>query len=207
MELSRPFGIITPTLDGEVLQVLARGDAEFTSGDIHRVLGARSIRGVLNTLNRLTEQGIVTRRPAGRAHLYQLNRNHLAAEFVLGIASLRQSLLQRLAEEVRAWTDPPIVAALFGSGARSNHLATSDIDIFVVRADHVDADGWDALTESLAEHVTQWTGNDCRIISLTYAQAEELPRHDRLLGDIVRYGTVFHGDSAWLSSLVRAGVL
>ncbi|MCX6431393.1 MAG: hypothetical protein NTX29_00930 [Actinobacteria bacterium] len=72
MELSRPLSVITPTLDGDVLRVLALADADFTSGDIHRVLDGPSIRGIHNTLGRLTEQGIVSRRPAGRANLYRL---------------------------------------------------------------------------------------------------------------------------------------
>ena len=79
MELSRPLATVTPTLDGDVLRVLARADADFTGGDIHRLLDGPSIRGIAKTLNRLTEQGIVNRRLAGRAFLYRLNRDHLAA--------------------------------------------------------------------------------------------------------------------------------
>ena len=38
MELSRPLSTITPTLDGDVLAVLARQNSPFITGALHRVL-------------------------------------------------------------------------------------------------------------------------------------------------------------------------
>ena len=61
MELSRPLATITPTLDGDVLAVLARHDVTFTTGQLHRVLNRHSEAGIRKVLVRLNGQGIVLR--------------------------------------------------------------------------------------------------------------------------------------------------
>ena len=203
MELSRPLSVITPTLDGDVLRVLALADADFTSGDIHRVLDGPSIRGIHNTLGRLTEQGIVSRRPAGRANLYRLNREHLAAPYVIGLARLRDELLDRLRSEVRAWPAPPLVGALFGSAARRDHSSQSDIDILLVRPDDASDDIWDDLADSLSALVTACTGNDCRTLTFTQSQVQDRGANEPVLEDVVREGMAFHGDLQWLASAVK----
>lgn len=203
MELSRPLAVITPTLDGDVLRVLALADADFTSGDIHRLLDGPSIRGIHNTLGRLTGQGIVSRRPAGRANLYRLNREHLAAPHVIGLARLRDELLDRLASEVGSWSAPPVLGVLFGSGARRDHSAESDIDLLLVRPTDAIDDAWDDQTESLSTLVTAWTGNDCRILTFTQTHVEDRGASEPVLEDVVREGIAFHGNIHWLGSAVK----
>ena len=203
MELSRPLSVITPTLDGDVLRVLALTDVDFTSGDIHRLLDGPSIRGIHNTLGRLTEQGIVGRRPAGRANLYRLNREHLAAPYVIGLARLRDELLDRLGSEVRVWPTPPLVGALFGSAARRDHSPHSDIDILLVRPDDASDDIWDDPTDSLSALVTAWTGNDCRTLTFTQSQVQDRGAGEPALEDVVREGIAFHGDLQWLATPVK----
>ena len=203
MELSRPLSVITPTLDGDVLRVLALADVDFTSGDIHRLLDGPSIRGIHNTLGRLTEQGLVSRRPAGRANLYQLNRQHLAAPYVIGLARLRDELLDRLGSEVRSWPAPPLIGALFGSAARRDHSPHSDIDILLVRPDDASDDIWDDPTDSLSALVTAWTGNDCRTLTFTQSQVQDRGAGEPALEDVVREGIAFHGDLQWLATPVK----
>lgn len=203
MELSRPLAVITPTLDGDVLRVLAQANAEFTTGDIHRLLSGPSIRGIQKTLERLTEQGIVSRRPAGRANLYRLNRQHLAAPHVISLSRQRDELLDRLSLEVAKWPRQPILGAVFGSGARRDHAASSDIDVLLVREDDIDEDEWDRQTDSLSALVTAWTGNDCRTLTFTKSRIASRGGREPLLADVVREGIVFHGDLQWLVSALK----
>src|SRR5665647_2439196 len=74
VELSRPLATITPTLDGDVLAVLARQDVTFTSGALDRVLTLYSEEGIRKVLQRLTRQGIVYSARVGNAYSYRLNR-------------------------------------------------------------------------------------------------------------------------------------
>ena len=89
MELNRPLTTVTPTLDGDVLNVLAQQETAFTTGQIRRVLGSYSEEGIRKVLARLTRQGVVHAERVGNAYSYQLNREHLAAEHIIGEGRVR----------------------------------------------------------------------------------------------------------------------
>jgi predicted nucleotidyltransferase len=166
MDFRRPLSVIAPTLDGDVLGVLAGAEEEFTGRRIHRVLGRGSEQGVRKAADRLVKQGIVSRRQAGQAKLYSLNRSHLAAPYVEGLRSLRADLVDRLRDSVAAWRTPPIAVLLFGSVARGEAEAGSDLDLLVLRARDIDeeAEGWQAQLAGLENDATAWTGNEARVV-------------------------------------------
>lgn len=107
MDFRRPLQVVTPTLDGDVLSVLARADAEMTGRELQRVIGRGSHQGIRNAADRLTEQGVLSRRPSGNANLYRLNRDHVAASWIEGLASLPAQVLDRLRNAIDAWEQPP----------------------------------------------------------------------------------------------------
>ncbi|WP_159440528.1 nucleotidyltransferase domain-containing protein [Tersicoccus phoenicis] len=72
--------------------------------------------------------------PAGRASLYRLNREHLAAPAIIELARLGDTLRERIAERIEGWAEQPVYAALFGSGARGEMTAASDLDLFILRS-------------------------------------------------------------------------
>ncbi len=112
MHLARPFAAIIPTLDGEVLVVLAGTTRPLTGRDVAKLVKRGSQAGVNRALRRLVEHGVVEAQEAGAAILYSLNREHLAAPAVSSLADLRgelvrrlrQSQLDQLARDVRRWT-------------------------------------------------------------------------------------------------------
>src|ERR1700712_2938767 len=104
MELQHPFAVITPTLDGEVLNALAGADVWFTTGQLHRVIADRSVQGIRQTLARLVEQGTVDSDQVGQTRRYRLNREHLAAPAIAILANLRDGLLQRVNQQIEGWT-------------------------------------------------------------------------------------------------------
>lgn len=206
MDLARPLSVITPTVDGDVLAVLARADASFTGRQVHQIAGRHSERGVRNALHRLSAQGIVLRERVGSADQYRLNRAHLAAPHVEALAKLRDELLSRLAGEVKGWTVSPVFAALFGSAARGEMHPKSDIDLLVVRPDTVDADDpqWRTQLDALASSVTAWTGNDTRILEFSVREARTgLAAGDGVLLAARDEGIVLHGSLTYLSDLRR----
>ena len=203
MDLTHPLAVVTPTLDGGVLGVLALADAEFTSGQVHRILAGPSPRGVMKVLERLTGQGIVLRHQAGRAYLYRLNREHLAAPHIIALANQRSTLLERLAQVTSAWFIKPVFGAVFGSATRADHTVESDIDLFLVHADDFDEQAWSNQTGLLAEQVFGWTGNDARV--LNFAKSDVLSRAGRepVLDEIANEGLVFVGEPNWLRKVIR----
>lgn len=57
--------MVTPTLDGDVLTVLARAESDYTISDLPRVIGRGSTEGIRRVLRRLVDQGIVDRQQVG----------------------------------------------------------------------------------------------------------------------------------------------
>jgi predicted nucleotidyltransferase len=166
MDFSRPLSVVVPTLDGDVLGVLAGAEDEFTGRRIHRVLGHGSEEGVRKAADRLVAQGIVIRRQAGQAKLYSLNRSHLAAQYVEGLSSLRAQLIKRLRGTARTWKKPASVVFLFGSVARGEAGTDSDLDLFVVRRidTRESSTVWQQQLADLERDATVWTGNEARIV-------------------------------------------
>ena len=208
MDLARPLTVITPTVDGDVLAVLARAEASFTGRQVHQVAGRHSERGIRNALHRLSTQGIVARERVGSADQYRLNRAHLAAPYVEALAKLRDELLRRLAGELQGWAVPAEFAALFGSAARGDMHPESDIDLLVLRSDTIDADDpdWRAQLDALTSNVTAWTGNDTRILEFSVGEARKgLAAGAGVLLDSLDQGVAVHGPLTYLSELGRKG--
>ncbi len=172
MQLDRPLRTVTPSLDSDVLTVLALADASFSGRRVQQLIGERSEPGVRRVLDRLVEQGIVSVRRAGQAKMYELNRRHLAAPYIEGLARLKAELVARLRDHIGQWSPAPRYAALFGSAARGHMRSDSDIDLFVVRPDTVEVDDvrWRQLVNELSLDVTAWTGNDARFLEMSESE-------------------------------------
>lgn len=208
MDLSEPLAVVTPSLDGSVLRILALADQAFTPGDVQRIIGQASVSGVRKVLARLTQQGIVHQDRVGSAFVYRLNRAHLASHSIIELASLRQTLLTRLSEELRRWDPAPGFAAIFGSAARGDMGLDSDIDVFLVRPDSVAPDSapWETQRSRLVSQAADWTGNDVRVFELSLKQAQRRgPERSPILAEIERDGITIIGDKSLLAPKVRRG--
>lgn len=194
MDVSRPYAAITGGgLEGEVLSVLAGTAKPMTGRHVARMVRHGSDRGVRLALNRLAQQGLVDVAEARPALLYSLNREHIAAPVAEALVALRDELVRRLRETVAGWSLRPRHVSLFGSAARGDGDASSDVDLFVVRRDDVDGEDatWRAQLDALAERVRRWTGNHAGIAEVAEADvrrllAEHPPVIDELRRDAVR---------------------
>lgn len=175
MDLAQPYTAICPPLDGGALNVLAGTTRPMTGREIARLMGRTSHSRVLVTLNRLVEHGLVDREEAGRAFLFTLNREHLAAPAVDLLAHMRSELFDRLSRAVGSWEIAAVHVSLFGSFARGEGDTGSDIDLFVVRPRKVDREDprWREQLDLLARQVQRWTGNRAGIVEVG---EEDLPR-------------------------------
>jgi predicted nucleotidyltransferase len=161
MDLSRPYTVICPTLEGPVLDVLAHTTHPLTGREIARLASRGSERGVRLVLHRLVAQGLVTAREAGSASLFVLNREHVAAGIVEGLVRLRAELIERIRGEVEGWSSRPVHVSVFGSAARADGRMESDIDLLIVRPEDLTEDDpqWREQLHRLAERIERWSGN------------------------------------------------
>jgi len=192
--VGRPYTAICPTLDSDVLAALAGTRRPMTGREVARLVG-RSPRGVLEVLSRLAEHGLVDREEAGRALLFTLNREHVAAPAVDALAGMRTELLRRIRDAVASWDIQPLNASLFGSTARGEGDTHSDIDLFVVRPDEVsDEDArWRSQVDELAIKIQRWTGNHASIAEVAEREIgnprwNERPIANELRSDAIALG-------------------
>ncbi|MEK0443436.1 MAG: hypothetical protein RL507_289 [Actinomycetota bacterium] len=185
MDISSPISSVIPGVPGVILQVLARTTQPLTGSGIADLVAPRWSRaGVTKALHGLVESGLVTCMPAGRANLYTLNREHVAATPVLELSHLRATLIDRISAAVRAWPTAATAVYVYGSLARSSGNSSSDIDLLVVRPRHVreSNEEWSSQILRLTDNVHEWSGNHCEILEYTVVELQRLvKRKDALI--------------------------
>jgi predicted nucleotidyltransferase len=176
MDWTDPTRSITPTLDGAVLTVLAGVTEPLTGREVHRRSRRGSVMGVYRVLGRLEEQGLVVGSDAGPARLYQLNRDHVAADVAVLLRDLRTRLFDRIRQDLASWPVAPVSAALFGSVARGDGDTDSDVDVLLVRADGVadDSEPWATAVFDLCQRIRSWTGNDASALQADTAEIRSM---------------------------------
>jgi len=208
MRLQSPFSVVTPTLDGDVLSVLAGAEDWFTIQRIQLIVRDRSAEGIRKTLHRLVREGIVDEQQAGRASLYRLNREHLAAGPIVEIANLRGTLVDRLRSEMQSWPTPPVFAALFGSAATGTMTEGSDIDLFILMPGNAEKTAGEeqlhARRDDLVNRSSRWTGSDVRPLMFTVSEAEGASGDEPVLQHIADEGITILGDKGSFRRMVGA---
>jgi hypothetical protein len=176
MDIARPYSAVAPTVEGDVLVVLAGTTLPMTGRQVARLARRGSVAGVAKALDRLGHQGLVTRLDAPPAALYTLNRQHVAAPVAEALAGLGFEFLSRLRNAFSAWEVKPVHASLFGSAARRDGALDSDVDIFVVRPAGVEEEDptWSEQLASLSDLVLASTGNRAGIIDFVEQDIEQM---------------------------------
>jgi predicted nucleotidyltransferase len=186
MDLSSPISVVVPSLDGPVLQVLVQAEEGLSGRQIHKLAGSGSVAGVRLVLQRLAATGLVHVDDVGNSLLYRLNRKHLAYPAVEFLADLRRTLIGRLADEINGWRVLPVHARVYGALARGDGDLDSDVDLLLIRPDHLDAGdiGWEEQAGRLMQTVVDLTGNPAHIFELSRTElADHLSTGDSILND------------------------
>ena len=207
MDVSRPYSAVCPTLDGDVLKVLAGTTMALTGRQVALLTGRKSHSGVLAVLNRLTEHGLVSRIELNHAYLFALNRDHLAAPAVEILVGMRKALFEEVRNVIDDWSIAPVHASLFGSAARGDGDTQSDFDLLVVRPDSVDEDesAWRSQIEDLVDLVRRRTGNQVSVIERDKSGMERLREAEPpILSELLADAIVFSGSRSQLTDMLEA---
>jgi len=205
MDLGSPISSVIPSAHGAVLGVLARTTEPLSGRRVASLTNGKVSQGRVNqVLSELTAAGIALREDRPPSKLYRLNRDHVAADGVLALTGMWDTLLSRIRAELEGWRSQPYAACLFGSAARGDAGPGSDIDILLVRdttalsSDMIaasDADSqWEYRVAVLTDKVRQWSGNRCEVLELTTEElAGAVRRDDRLVSNLRRDAITLSG--------------
>lgn len=168
MNVAMPILSVIPSLDGPVLAALSGTNSPLSLAEVHARAGRGSKSGVRQVLLRMVDEGLVLGVPGG----FVLNRQHVAAPAVAMLADLHGELTRRIRSAVDNWTEEVALVGLYGSAARRDGDAASDIDVLVVS----DAADLDTLIDELTVLIRSWTGNAAQVIGLSAAELRRLRR-------------------------------
>lgn len=203
MDFTRPIEAVIPDAQGRILAVLSRTTGELNLRTLAELSGV-SLAHAARVVPRLVELGMVERREAPPSVLVRIVPEHLAVRPLLALAGLRDSLVEELERSARRIRPAPANITLFGSVARGDGDAASDIDLVVVRAAGVTEDdpSWDRAVSVWVERIGRVTGNPVNRIEIGI---DEVPRFTRsraaLWQAVRREGVVIFGRS--LDDLAR----
>ena len=203
MDYVNPVEALIPGVQGRVLTVLARTEAELTMRSVAELAGVSANQATV-VLNRLVRLGLVERRDVGAAALVRLVRENEAARSVLSLVDLRQGVLARLAGEARKIRPAPACLVVFGSFARGDAHENSDIDVLAVPPSEAQvAHGrWTAALGQWSDRAARIAGNPVNLLEATMDELPKLVRHEREpWRTIVEEGVVLVGD---IPSEIRA---
>ncbi len=185
MNFGEPFGGLMPGARGAVLAALLRTGTPLTGRGVHALVGDHhSLGAVQQALRDLEQIGIITTTTVGRAGVHQVNNEHDA------VASLRAlaSPLDMLARVVREEASDAETIIVFGSVARGEARADSDVDLAVVAPDD-----W-AGRADLQERVHSRLGNNCDVLHFAPGQlAEHAVDDEPVVAEILRDGIALVG--------------
>jgi predicted nucleotidyltransferase len=195
MDFVRPVEAIVPGAQGRVLAVMAETTAELNLRTIAGLSGV-SLAQASRVLPGLVELGVLERREVPPSSLFRFVPDHVASRAVLALARASETVLEDLGHLATSLLVPPLSVAVFGSFARREADAESDIDLLVVRPDDVDEDDekWAASMERLHTDGRHLTGNRLEVLEVGASEVASLLNSRRpLWADIRRDGRVVHG--------------
>ncbi len=176
MDLTNPTRALAPTIDLQLLTILAGVSGEMSGSEVSRLATLVTPRGVFKALKRLETEGIVQVRTVSRINFYSFNRDHVAADAVIAAMGLRHKLFERIKGKVKSWKIQPASLAIFGSAARGEGAPESDIDVLVIRSNKIDEDStvWEEQIYELSQLIYKWSGNHASMIQASEKEIAQM---------------------------------
>ena len=195
MDFVCPVEAVVGGAQGRLLAVLVKVSAPLTLRRLAGLAGVSPAQAS-RVMPRLVELGIVDRYEVPPASQFVLTRGNVAAQLLLTLADAQSMTLRQIGEAASVISPGPVSIIAFGSFARGEADADSDIDLAVVRADDVDDDDerWAESIDAWRRQVRALTGNEVEIVEATASEAaRKLRGRSELWRNIRRDGIVVHG--------------
>lgn len=182
----------------KILRFLVRSQAQLNGREIAKRVGLSHVKAHI-ALKDLNTHGIVNMRAVGNSLVYWLNEEHfLVKEIIRPAFEKERGIFQHIARLILKAANPPrpISIILFGSFAKGNALADSDIDVVIV---YPQAKNKSLIAKELSEaekKVTLLFGNRLSYVPLALDEFQKkLNKKDAFINEIVHTGKVIYGQN------------
>lgn len=182
--MGSPLSDVIPGARGQLLATLVQLEAPVTVRALARHAGVAP-QTALSVVNDLAVAGLVLTQRAGQAQLVTLNRAHVLAQPLIGLARTRARLLEMLRGELSSW--PGLAGAwLFGPAARTGGDRGSVIGLLLVASTSTETPVWHEAAGRLVNQVERWTGNQVHLVQHSRGSFALLMRADDRLVTTIR---------------------
>ena len=167
VDYARPVQALIPGVQGQILGVLAETTAQLNLTTIAR-LAEVSQAQTSRVLPGLVHLGLVERVEAPPSALFRLMDENLAGRLVRSMTDLRHLALRTVGDCSALLKPRPELVIVFGSFARSEADADSDLDVVIVRPAAIDDSdsAWAASIVTLNQDLTRALGNPVNILEV-----------------------------------------
>lgn len=180
MDISRPLQNLMGQNTARVLRRLSLVSDELTGRRIAELAEVPAMSAG-RVLADLTEMGLVHARDVGRARVYRLNRDHVLWNPLDDMLKAPAIIERQIAEIVGESAAAGATVAVFGSFARGEAGAKSDVDIVIVSRDDAHQDRRFELVDALRERIQLLTGNGIDVIDILDEDLARLVKADDAL--------------------------
>lgn len=167
MDYRRPVEAVIPGARGRILAALARVETELPVSTLAAVAGVGRTRAS-GIIGELADLGIVERREIGRTVLVSLARDSAAGELIDRVAHLHSEVLARLRILATEIEPTPEALVVFGSFAREDADANSDIDVLAIRPPTGDPEQWGDALAAFANRAGALAGNPVQVLDYEF---------------------------------------
>ncbi|MGD0985668.1 MAG: nucleotidyltransferase domain-containing protein [Acidimicrobiales bacterium] len=197
MDFRRPVQSVIPGAQGRVLAVLAESTGYLNLRTV-ALLAGTSPAQASRILPELVRSGLVERREAPPSVLFRLVDDNLGSRVVRALSRSRETVLAELGSQAETLDPSPVSVIVFGSFARGEAEADSDLDVLFVQPKGMNDDDyrWAAAVEGWRQFARRLTGNRVEVVETSESSVGRFLRsHKTLWADIVRDGVVVYGKS------------
>lgn len=182
----------------KILRFLVKSQAQLNGREIAKNVGLSHVKAH-TALKDLTKQGVVIMRSAGNSLVYWLNEEHFLVKEIIRPAfekedGLFEYISRLILKEISS--PKPLSIVLFGSFAKGNASADSDIDVVIV---YPHSKNKPVISKELSEaekKITSLFGNHLSSVPFSIDEFQnKLKRKDAFINEIVRTGKVIYGKS------------
>jgi len=196
MNFTQPLNHILGQLSKiKILRFMIHAGLPMNGREIAKSAGLSHVR-CHAILKELSEQGIVTLRKIGRSTVYELQPDHIVVKHWLKpLFREEKQLKNRLARTITSHLSvKPVSVILFGSIARKEDSAGSDIDMLVIMPDKVNLTKCKRELSGAEEAVTHLYGNHLSPLLIKHNLfITKLKRGDRFLKEVLSDGQQIYG--------------